>query len=230
VAVTPDPSADPRYAAVASALEGQVAAARRNTQLAKEKAAGDYAYQQALLQREKPMAQRNLAGSLLSRGVYRSGQAERKGGELEADYMLRDASARNSMTTAQNAADAGLTQQIGEYEGRVATERADAVGRLTEAARVAEERQRAIAEQDRQIAESKAQVNKDNPGLVTYDTPEAFAAAAQAYADAVARNEAAAAQAAAYHPPAPRSPARPAAPRAVAPPVKPRLTPLSGRF
>lgn len=225
MAVTPDPNADPRFAGVLAALTGERQAAQRNAELRKREAETNFAYEQALLGRQKPEAQRNLDRGQLARGVFKSGETQRKRGQLEGDFLMREGAARNAMLARQNAADADLSSTLAGLGAREATERGDAIGRLNEQTRLAEERARAIAEQDRQIALQTAEIAKIEPpppATPTYDTPDAYAAAANAYAAALAQQQAPA--------PAPRTPPRrPQPPRPPAPQRTP-LRPISGRY
>lgn len=229
----PDPNTDPRYAGVYTALEAQRSAAQRQRDLDVANAQTAAAYESALLQRSRPQAERTLNQGLLARGVFRGGEAQRRQGELAGDFMLREQGIQQNAVNRQNAADASLRTTFGNIDAQLATERGDAINRLNQAAFQAEERQRAIDEQNRRIAEDRQKAEEmrtargvPSLGEPIYNTPDEYAAAANAYAEALARNQAAA-QAGPVA--GPRNPA----PRRTPPPVTPRprvLTPLNGPY
>jgi hypothetical protein len=224
---TLNPMEDPRYAAVIAGLTEQENVAKRGTERTKAQADADFAYQQERLDMEKPGAQRRLDASMLSRGVFRSGEADRRRGDLSADFLDRLERARYAATQTRSGADANLETSLADLAVRRAAETGDATTRVR--SRQEELRQQASAEEAARsrIAEQAAMPTGGgggggggtSGGGGGYDSPDAYAQAALAYQRATTP-----APTTTYQAPAPTPmPTRPRAPA----PTRPRLSPTT---
>lgn len=227
-----NPADDPRYLAVLAGLAEQEAAAKRGAERTKAQADADLAYQQARLDMEKPVAGKRLDASMLSRGVFRSGEADRRRGDLSADFLDRLERARYATTQTRSSADANLETSLADLAVRRAAELGDATTRvrtrqeqLRQQARDEEAARTRIAEQ---AALTPAATGGGGGGGDTgsgggaITDPAEYARQAEAYAAAVARSAA----------PAPRPTASAPPPRRPAPPPRRPTTPrpITGRY
>jgi hypothetical protein len=217
----PDPTKDPKFAAIIAGLLGQETTVETEAQRRKAQADADLEYVLGRLGIEKPGAEKRVNASLLSRGIFRSGEADRRRGELAADFLDRGERARYSATQAKSGADAWREGQLADLAVRKAAEVGDSQVRVrTYDEQVAERARQEQAAHDR-IAETAAPAaaaagGGGGGGASGAADPAEYARQAEAYAAAIAaQNQPAAAQTRTT--PLPRRPSPPPARRPTAP-------------
>jgi hypothetical protein len=232
----PDPTKDPKFAAVIAGLLGQETTVQTEAERRKAQADADLEYVLERLGIEKPDAERRVNASLLSRGIYRSGEGDRRRGDLAADFLDRTERARYSATQAKSSADAWRETQLADLAVRKAAEVGDSQVRVRTYDEQVADRARAEQEAHDRIAETAAPAaaggggggGSGGGGASGAANPDEYARQAEAYAAAIAAQQ----QPAAPRQQAPRTPmpSRPAppAPRRTQP-VTP-LRPLVGRY
>ena len=228
---TVDPNIDPRYAAVVAGIQAQEKAARNQADFVRKQAEADLAYRLGQIDMQAPGERRRLDANQLARGVYRSGETERRRGELSADVMDRQERARYAAMTAQSGAFTTLAQQLADLASRRAAEEGDSRRRVMDYQERLRQQARAEEEARKRIAAVTPTTTAPAPaaggggggggasggggggggaprstggGTPTYNSPAEYQRAVEAYMAAVARNQAAAAKAAA--PPRPSRP------------------------
>jgi hypothetical protein len=232
----PDPTKDPKFAAIIAGLLGQETTVETEAQRRKSQADADLEYVLGRLGIEKPGAERRVNASLLSRGIYRSGEGDRRRGELAADFLDRGERARYAATQSKSSADAWQQGQLADLAVRKAAEVGDSQVRVRTYDEQVAERARAEQAAHDRIAETAATAapaaaggggGGGGGGASGAANPDEYARQAEAYAAALAAQQPAAPRTQAPRTPMPTRPAPP--PPARTKPVEP-LRPLKGRY
>jgi hypothetical protein len=179
-----EPGKDPMFDAWLASYDYGRKSANDDATLRRSRAQQEYGTTLGSIADQQERSGRNLQTGLLSRGVFRSGEANRRRADLEATGLKARSAADTAYTNTQGQITDDYTRSLATLDLQREQQIAASRGRVAESEHAAAERQRQMDELNAKLAEIQAAAAPPAPAPAPLAAPKKKAAAKKVAAPA----------------------------------------------